>query len=90
MIHDRAAKTRPGHATYAEGVAVRAGDVYVPVLPQVEPLLAEVSHFVRCVGGGLPPRSDGRQGLAVVRVLEAGTRSMEAGGAPVPVSAETQ
>jgi predicted dehydrogenase len=88
-IHDRAATTRPGHATYAEGVAVRTGDVYVPVLPQVEPLLAEVSHFVACVNGGLPPRSDGRQGLAVVRVLEAGTRSMAAGGAPVSISAET-
>jgi predicted dehydrogenase len=87
-IHDRAPTTRPGHATYAEGVAVRAGDVYVPALPRVEPLLAEVAHFIACASGGLRPRSDGQQGLAVVRVLEAGTRSMAAGGAPVLVGPE--
>lgn len=84
-IHDRGPVGRAGHATYAEGVAVRSGDVFVPNLPRVEPLLAEVEHFLARVADGGAPRSPGRQGLDVVRVLEAGSRSMQAGGAPVSI-----
>lgn len=75
-----------GHVSYAQGVVVPVGDVVSPFLPAVEPLLAECEHFVDCVRGGLRPRSDGRQGLQVVRVLEAGEKSMRAGGAPVPIA----
>jgi predicted dehydrogenase len=85
-ITDKGADARAGHVTYSEGVAVRAGDVTSPVLPHVEPLLSECEHFIACVAGGTRPRSDGRQGLAVVRVLEAGQRSLRAGGAPVVVA----
>jgi len=84
-IHDRNVTAHPGHATYADGVAVRSGDLFVPVLPRIEPLRAEAEHFLACVASGARPRSDGQQGLDVVRVLEAGTRSMKAGGAPVAV-----
>jgi len=51
-----------------------------------EPLEAECDHFIDCVRTGGRPRSDGAQGLAVVRVLDAGERSMRLGGAPVPVT----
>jgi len=64
---------------------VRSGDVVSPALPRIEPLRAECEHFVACVASGGRPRSDGRQGLAVVRVLAAGERSMRGGGAPVAV-----
>jgi predicted dehydrogenase len=84
-IYDRGAVPRSGHATYAEGVVVRAGDVVSPVLPNVEPLLCECEHFVECVATGASVRSDGRQGVAVVRVLEAGMRSMRDGGTPVRI-----
>jgi predicted dehydrogenase len=53
---------------------------------QVQPLTAECDHFIHCVRTGQRPRSDGAQGLAVVRVLDAGERSMRKGGAPVPVA----
>lgn len=81
-IYDKGAVPRPGHATYADGVAVRSGDVLSPAIPLREPLLLECEHFVECVRTGARPRSDGRQGLDVVRVLDAGMRSMRAGGAP--------
>jgi predicted dehydrogenase len=87
-IYDRAAVPPSGHATYAEGVVVRVGNVLSPVLPNVEPLLVECEHFVACIATGARPRSDGRQGSAVVRVLEAGDRSMRAGGAPVEIVSE--
>jgi predicted dehydrogenase len=51
-----------------------------------EPLRAECHHFIECVRTGQTPRSDGAQGLAVVRVLDAGERSMRLGGAPVILS----
>jgi predicted dehydrogenase len=86
-IYDRGAVPRPGHTGYAEGVAVRWGDVVSPALPRLEPLRAECEHFVACVRSGARPRSDGRQGLAVVEVLAAGERSMRRGGAPVAVGA---
>jgi predicted dehydrogenase len=85
-IYDKGAVPRPGHSSYAEGVAVRVGDVVSPFVPHVEPLVAECEHFVSCVASGARPRSDGRQGLAVVRVLEAGEASIQAGGAPIAVA----
>jgi predicted dehydrogenase len=84
-VYDKSALPRPGHATYSEGVGARAGTVVSPVLPNVEPLRCEAEHFVACVQTGARPRSDGRQGLEVVKVLEAGQRSMRAGGRPADV-----
>jgi predicted dehydrogenase len=69
-------------------VAVRVGDVVSPFVPHAEPLVAECQHFVGCVASGARPRSDGRQGWAVVRVLEAGEASIREGGAPVTVAGE--
>jgi predicted dehydrogenase len=76
------------HGHSAEGTALRRGAITTPVLPDVEPLLVECEHFVSCVASGARPRSDGRQGVAVVRVLEAGERSMRQGGVPVTVDPE--
>lgn len=60
-------------------------DQTAPIDGAGEPLRAECDHFVECVRTGQKPRSDGAQGLAVVRVLDAGERSMRQGGAPVAV-----
>jgi predicted dehydrogenase len=49
----------------------------------IDPLSAHCRHFVSCVGRGAPAEGNGEHALAVVRVLEAGARSMRAGGAPV-------
>lgn len=65
---------------------VHRGDVFAPPLPAADPLLVQCSHFIECVRTGRRPRSDGAQGVAVVRVLEAGQRSIEAGGAPAPLT----
>lgn len=84
-IYDKSAIPTPGHTTYAEGVAVRSGDVLCPAVPNKEPLLEECEHFIECVQTGQNPRSDGEQGLAVVRTLEAGQESIRLGGAPVEI-----
>jgi predicted dehydrogenase len=50
-----------------------------------DPLLAQCAHFVSCVARGDTEGGNGAHALAVVRVLEAGARSMRAGGAPIEV-----
>jgi predicted dehydrogenase len=85
-IYDKGAFPRPGHTSYAEGVVTRSGDVLSPALPLREPLVAECEHFIQCVREGKTPLSDGQQGLAVVRVLEAGALSISQGGHPIEIA----
>jgi len=66
------------YRTYGEfQLLLRAGDVLIPKLDFVEPLKIECQHFVDCIRTGETPVSDGRQGLWVVRALEAAQRSLQ-------------
>jgi predicted dehydrogenase len=51
-----------------------------------EPLAAAVEDFLEAVRGGREPVSNGDFSLKVLAVLEAGERSLRAGGARIPVS----
>jgi UDP-2-acetamido-3-amino-2,3-dideoxy-glucuronate N-acetyltransferase len=51
--------------------------------PEIEPLREELAHFVDCVRTRRAPRTDGVNGLKVLRVLDACQRSMREGGRPV-------
>jgi len=56
----------------------------------VEPLLVQAQHFVDCLRSGAAFATDGDEGVAVVRVLEAGSRALELGqvvalGASLPL-----
>lgn len=62
---------------------VRDGDVAVPTVPLSEPLKNECEHFLSCIEEGTAPRSGGLEGLAVVRTLDAISRSIEQDGASV-------
>src|SRR3954471_70565 len=55
----------------------RSGDIYSPRLPNREPLRIECEHFLECVRTGQTPRSAGRSGLRVVRVLEAAQEALD-------------
>lgn len=53
-----------------------------PVIEPVEPLAAEVGHFLHCVRTGeAPTRGTGVDGLQVVRILEAADQSVRSGEA---------
>ncbi len=65
----------------------RAAGIWSPAIPHREPLAIECEHFVDCVRTGATPRSDGANGVRVVRVLEALQASLDAGGSPQPVGA---
>jgi predicted dehydrogenase len=62
------------HASY------RHGDESVYPLDWKEPLRVECEHFVECIRGKKVPRSDGTQGVKVVKVLETAQRSLQNGG----------
>jgi len=58
------------------------GDATPVSIDATEPLVAMVQAFLHSVETGEPPRSDGRDGLRVVHVLERAHRSMERGRSP--------
>ncbi|MGB4594029.1 MAG: Gfo/Idh/MocA family oxidoreductase [Coriobacteriia bacterium] len=86
-IYDRGVEPKEA-LPYGADLQLRFGDISVPWVQMKEPLSIEVQHFLDCCRSGETPRSDGRDGLRVVRVLEAVDESMAAGGAPVTTSVE--
>jgi UDP-2-acetamido-3-amino-2,3-dideoxy-glucuronate N-acetyltransferase len=60
-------------------VAVKANPEIVPV-QDVEPLRAECQHFVDCISNDHQPRTDGLEGLRVLKVLNGCEASLRAGG----------
>jgi predicted dehydrogenase len=84
-IYDRGVEA-PAIDNYGEfELAYRHGQIVIPHIQWREPLRLECEHFAQCVRTGARPLSDGEQGLAVVAVLEAASRSLELGGERVPV-----
>lgn len=73
----------PDYDSYGDALSLRFGDIYIPRVDMREPLRLECQHFVDCIVQGKTPLSDGRNGLQVLRVLEAGQRSLERSGQPV-------
>ena len=64
----------------------RAGDVVIPRIEYSEPLRAECKHFVECITENKQPTTDGDNGLRVVEVLEAASRSLALGGEKIELS----
>lgn len=64
-------------------LSIRDGACVKPEVSTGAPLLNECCHFVECVRSRTRPRTDGRSGLDVVRILEALSRSANEGGKPV-------
>lgn len=51
-------------------VHVRHGDILIPKVTPGEPLSIETDHFIQSILNDTTPRSDGHDGLRVVRILE--------------------
>ena len=85
-IYDKGVEQHLDYETYGDSLSLRTGDILIPNVKMSEPLKLECAHFVECVRDRKTPRSDGRDGLRVVRVLQAAQRSMERQGAPEDIS----
>lgn len=75
------------YLTWEDGqvpVAKKTNGVPV-IIPEAEPLRAECEHFIACCETRTIPRTDGDEGLRVLRVLQAAQQSMERHGERVSV-----
>jgi predicted dehydrogenase len=83
-IHDVRVECPPHYDSFAEfHYSYHYGDCYLPRIEQSEPLKTMCGHFIDCIRDGRRPLTCGQRGLDVVRVLEACSESLRAGGAPV-------
>jgi predicted dehydrogenase len=83
-VYDKGVDIQPHYDTFGEfQLAYRFGDIIVPKIKEVEPLKSECTHFLECIDNGASPRTDGRAGLAVVKVVERACESAKLGGAPL-------
>jgi predicted dehydrogenase len=85
-IYDRGVESAAADDRGELELVYRHGQIVVPHIAWREPLRLECEHFAECVRTGARPLTDGEQGLVVVAVLEAATRSLESGGMRVPVA----
>jgi predicted dehydrogenase len=85
-VYDKRVETPPHYDTFAEfQYSYHYGDMYSPYLNQVEPLKVECQHFLDCIKSGLKPDSCGKDGLKVVQILEASSKSLLNGGGKVKI-----
>lgn len=81
VIYDKGVDVAPYSITEQEfRASYRHGSETIYPVEWVEPLRYECSHFIECITTGATPQSDGRNGLAVLRVLETAQRSLMNGG----------
>jgi UDP-2-acetamido-3-amino-2,3-dideoxy-glucuronate N-acetyltransferase len=66
-------------------VAAKA-DAEVVTVDSEEPLKEECRHFIECITNGQQPRTDGREGLCVLQVLQASQRSLNENGCKIELT----
>lgn len=65
-------------------------DVERVEIPEDEPLRKECEHFIDCIVNRKKPRTDGNEGLQVLRVLNAGQRSLNQNGCKISIRPTTE
>ena len=86
-VYDVRVERPPHYDTFAEfQYSYHYGDSYIPRLNQEEPLKEVCRHFIDCIETGTQPATSGREGLELVRILEAASASLKANGAAVILS----
>jgi predicted dehydrogenase len=84
-IYDKGVERPPEYRSWGESLAVREGDIFIPRVSNAEPLAVQLKHFAQVVRGEAAPRADAADGVRVVRVLDAASRSLAQGGTPVRI-----
>ena len=80
-IYDKQVDEQVAHVPFVDSITsfrmtVREGDIMVPKVPNSEPLRTECDHFIECIQDEKSPMSGGPEGIAVVKTLEAISKSM--------------
>lgn len=87
-IFDKGVERPPEYRSFGESLAVREGDIFIPRVPNVEPLTAELKHFVAAARGQEPPRVTAADGVEVVRILELASMSLGGDGRALRLDAK--
>jgi predicted dehydrogenase len=86
-IYDVRVERPPHYDSFAEfQYSYHYGDSYIPHIKQEEPLRVACQHFLDCIETGGCPDTSGREGLEMIRILEAASSSLKANGAPVTLN----
>lgn len=89
-VYDSRVEVPPHYDTFADFTySYHYGDAYVPYIKQDEPLKLECQHFLECIREGTTPITGGRQGLEVVRILEASSVSLRQQGGDIALNSMT-
>ncbi|MGE5551276.1 MAG: Gfo/Idh/MocA family protein [Bacteroidota bacterium] len=89
LVYDEADQTVTLHRKGINpDLSNRDGGAEIAFRGDGEPLALELKHFLDCVAGRLTPLSDGRSGLAVVRVLEEATKGLNSPPGPLSLDKE--
>jgi len=88
-IYDKRIEIPPYYDTFADfHYSYHYGNMYSPYVEEVEPLKTECRHFLDCIKSGAKPESSGLEGLKVVQILEAATKSLKNGGSRVFINTQ--
>jgi len=86
-IYDKGVRNL-SYDTYGEYLGLRFGDIIIPSIKMVEPLRTEAEHFIQCIDSRKGPKTGGRDGLRVVKILMAAQQSLKKRGFPVSLEGE--
>ena len=87
-VFDRGVDYRDPETFGEYQLSYRSGDIRSPMIPSTEPLVTELSEFVRLIRTH-ETSSELELARQVVMLVEAAERSLEGGGVPVPVAEST-
>lgn len=80
-IYDKGVIKPKNYSDFGEfQMILRDGDVVIPKLNLTEPLKNQCQAFFKAIETRQPPISDGKFGIKVVKVLEAGMKSLQKNG----------
>lgn len=81
IVYDKGVDVYPYSVTEEQfRASYRHGSEMVYPINWREPLLIECEHFADCIRNHKQPRSNGHQGINVIKVLETAQRSLQNGG----------
>jgi len=84
-IFDQGVSTREP-SSYGEFLLqVRTGDIYVPKIESTEPLRKQCMDFIECIEKKVDPIANGKEGLKIVKVLEAAQASLKSNSTLVKI-----
>jgi predicted dehydrogenase len=85
-VYDRGVDIRERESIYKVLVQYRTGDMWAPKIDPGEALILMCQDFVEAIRTGRRPMADGRDGMKIVRILEAAQQSLHTGGAMITMS----